>query len=49
VEAALAGVRAAATGGANVVPALIDAVAAYATVGEITDTLREALEPHHEG
>ncbi|MPZ94425.1 MAG: methylmalonyl-CoA mutase [Propionibacteriales bacterium] len=39
-ERALAGLRAAATAGDNVLPATIDAVRAYATVGEIVDVLR---------
>lgn len=42
VSAALAGVRDAAAGGRNTVPAVIDAVRAYATVGEIADVFRSA-------
>jgi methylmalonyl-CoA mutase N-terminal domain/subunit len=38
---ALESVRKAAFGGANLVPPILEAVHAYATVGEITDTLRE--------
>lgn len=41
VLAGLAAVRAAAATGANVVPACVQAVSAYATVGEIVDVLRE--------
>jgi methylmalonyl-CoA mutase, N-terminal domain len=38
---ALESVRKAAFGGANLVPAILEAVHAYATVGEIMDTLRD--------
>ena len=41
VEAALAGVREAAAGDDNVLPPIVDAVKTYATVGEISDVLRE--------
>ena len=41
VEAALAAVREAAAGDDNVMPPIVDAVKAYATVGEISDVLRE--------
>lgn len=41
VAAGLAAVRAAATSGENVVPACVEAVSAYATVGEIADVLRD--------
>jgi methylmalonyl-CoA mutase, N-terminal domain len=41
VAAGLASVKAAAESGANVVPACVEAVSAYATVGEIVDVLRE--------
>jgi methylmalonyl-CoA mutase N-terminal domain/subunit len=40
VESALSALGAAASSGANVMPAAIDAVEAYATVGEVCDTLR---------
>lgn len=40
VAAALAGVAEAARGTANTVPAILEAVRAYATLGEICDTLR---------
>jgi methylmalonyl-CoA mutase N-terminal domain/subunit len=43
VARALDGLRAAAAGGANVVPALVEAVGAYATIGEICGTLREVF------
>jgi methylmalonyl-CoA mutase N-terminal domain/subunit len=36
------------TGGRNVLPAIIDAVKAYATVGEISDQLRAAWGEHRE-
>lgn len=39
VKAALEKVREAAAGGANTMPAIVEAVKAYATVGEITDVL----------
>ena len=41
VRAALAGLRDAAAGEANLMPPIIDAVKAYATLGEITDVLRD--------
>ena len=41
VKAALAAVREAAAGDDNVLPPMVDAVKAYATVGEISDVLRE--------
>ena len=43
VARALDGLRAVAAGGANVMPALVEAVAAYATIGEICGTLREVF------
>ncbi|MFB6138031.1 MAG: methylmalonyl-CoA mutase [Halobacteriaceae archaeon] len=46
VEAALADVRAAAAGDANVVSPILDAVRAEATVGEICDVLRETFGEH---
>jgi len=39
---------AAARGGDNVMPALVEAVEAYATVGEISDRLRVAFGEHRE-
>ncbi len=45
---ALAGVGEAARGGANLVPVVIRAVEASATVGEISDTLREVFGEHRE-
>ena len=41
VERALGAVRAAAAAGKNVMPALMDAVKAYATVGEMSNALVE--------
>jgi methylmalonyl-CoA mutase N-terminal domain/subunit len=41
VEAALAALRDAAAGDANLVPPIVDAVKAYATVGEISNALRD--------
>jgi methylmalonyl-CoA mutase N-terminal domain/subunit len=41
VEAALAAVREAARSGENVMPPIVDAVKAYATVQEISDVFRE--------
>jgi methylmalonyl-CoA mutase N-terminal domain/subunit len=49
VEAALEDVRAAAEGEANLVPPLVDAVKAYATTGEICDTLRDVFGEHQPG
>jgi methylmalonyl-CoA mutase N-terminal domain/subunit len=46
VAAALERLRADAAGGANTVPATIAAVRAYATVGEIADTLRGVFGTH---
>ncbi len=46
--AALARVAEAARGGENLMPALIEAVKAYATVGEISDVLRIAWGEHRE-
>jgi len=43
VEATLAAIREAAAGDANLVPPIVDAVKAYATVGEISDVLREVF------
>ncbi|SEG38684.1 acyl-CoA mutase large subunit family protein [Halobellus limi] len=43
VEASLAAIREAAEGEANLVPPIVDAVKAYATVGEISDVLREVF------
>jgi methylmalonyl-CoA mutase N-terminal domain/subunit len=41
VESTLEELRQAANGRGNIMPPLIDAVKAYATVGEITDILRD--------
>jgi methylmalonyl-CoA mutase N-terminal domain/subunit len=43
VTETLSAVREAAAGGENVMPAIMDAVIAYATVGEITDCLVEVF------
>ena len=43
VSAALEKVRQAATGGQNVMPAMMDAVRVYATLGEITKTLKSVF------
>ncbi len=43
VEAALTDLRETATGDGNLMPPIIEAVKAYATVGEICDTLREVF------
>jgi methylmalonyl-CoA mutase N-terminal domain/subunit len=47
-QAALDGVAAAARGGSNLVPAVIGAVEARATIGEISDTLRSVFGEHKE-
>ncbi|MFB6106052.1 MAG: methylmalonyl-CoA mutase [Halobacteriaceae archaeon] len=46
VEAALAALREAADGDENLLPYVLDAVTAYATVGEISDVFREAFGTH---
>jgi methylmalonyl-CoA mutase N-terminal domain/subunit len=46
VDAALAALRDAAAGDANVLPPIVDAVKAYATVGEISDVLRDEFGEH---
>jgi methylmalonyl-CoA mutase N-terminal domain/subunit len=48
VGAALDRLRSACVGGDNVMPHLIDAARAYATLGEITDVMREAFGIYHE-
>ncbi len=45
---ALEAVRKAAFGGANLVPPILEAVHAYATVGEIMDTLRDVFGEYHD-
>jgi methylmalonyl-CoA mutase N-terminal domain/subunit len=47
-QAALDRLEAAARGGENLLPVLIDAVKAYATVGEISDRLRRVWGEHRE-
>jgi methylmalonyl-CoA mutase N-terminal domain/subunit len=49
VEAALDALRDAARGDANLLPPMVDAVKAHATVGEICDTLREEFGEHRPG
>ncbi|MBI4446035.1 MAG: methylmalonyl-CoA mutase [Acidobacteria bacterium] len=49
VTRALDKVRETARGGENLVPAIIGAVEAYATVGEIADVLRDVFGEHREG
>ncbi len=48
VQAALAVLRQACRDGANVMPPLIDAVKTYATVGEISDVMREVFATYEE-
>jgi len=48
VTAALAAVRTAAQSGANVMPQVMDAVTAYATVGEVCGVLREVYGTYRE-
>ncbi len=48
VKAALERVRAAATSNANVMPSVIDAVEAWASVGEVCDVLREVYGSYRE-
>ncbi|WP_336034487.1 acyl-CoA mutase large subunit family protein [Halobacterium yunchengense] len=49
VEAALADLRAAAEGDENLMPYIVDAVKAYASVGEICDALRDVFGEHQPG
>jgi methylmalonyl-CoA mutase N-terminal domain/subunit len=49
VEAALADLREAANGDENVMPYIVDAVKAYASVGEICNTLRDVFGEHQPG
>ncbi len=48
VERTLAALREAAEGNGNVVPPILDAVRSYATVGEISDTLRDVFGEYRE-
>ena len=48
VAETLAGVERAAREGSNVVPPVIDAVKAYATLGEISDVLRKVFGTYRE-
>jgi methylmalonyl-CoA mutase N-terminal domain/subunit len=47
-EQALAALRQAAAGDANLMPALLDCVRAYATIGEMCDVLREVFGVYQE-
>jgi methylmalonyl-CoA mutase, N-terminal domain len=47
-KTAIDGVTSAATSGANLVPAIIEAVEAYATVGEIADAMRSVFGTYQE-
>jgi methylmalonyl-CoA mutase N-terminal domain/subunit len=47
-RSAIAGVTDAATSGANLMPAIIGAVEAYATVGEISDAMRSVFGTYQE-
>ena len=47
-QAAIASVRQAALGDANLVPPILAAVTAHATIGEISDTLRDVFGEHRE-
>ena len=47
-SAAVAGVTRAATEGTNLVPAVIAAVEAFATVGEISDAMRKVFGEYEE-
>jgi methylmalonyl-CoA mutase, N-terminal domain len=49
VNAALAKVEAAARGTENMVPAVLEAVKAYATLGEVCDVFRKVWGPYREG
>jgi methylmalonyl-CoA mutase N-terminal domain/subunit len=44
----LAGLKKAAQGMNNLVPPILEAVRGYATLGEISDTLREVFGEHKE-
>jgi methylmalonyl-CoA mutase N-terminal domain/subunit len=47
-KAALEGVESAARSGANVMPRILEAVQAYATVGEISDAMRRVFGEYRE-
>jgi len=49
VEAALAAVERAASGSENIMPALVDAVGEYATLGELCKVLQGVYGEHHAG
>jgi len=46
VKQRLDGLREAASGMANTIPAILECVSAYATLGEISDSLREVWGEH---
>jgi methylmalonyl-CoA mutase N-terminal domain/subunit len=48
VQAALKSLGEAASGTANLLPGILEAVRAYATIGEICDTLRAVFGVHQE-
>jgi methylmalonyl-CoA mutase N-terminal domain/subunit len=48
VDAALRQLREAATGSANLMPLILAAVRAYATIGEICQVLREIFGEHRD-
>jgi methylmalonyl-CoA mutase N-terminal domain/subunit len=48
VNAALAGLRSSATGRTNLLPHILECVEAYASVGEISDALREVWGEYKE-
>jgi methylmalonyl-CoA mutase N-terminal domain/subunit len=48
VAAALAALKQGAQGKENLMPLILDAVQAYATLGEVAGTLREAFGKHRE-
>jgi methylmalonyl-CoA mutase, N-terminal domain len=48
VERALDGIREAAQAGRNTMPPILDAVRAYATVGEMCDALRQVWGEYEE-
>ena len=48
MKQALANLKKAAQGTDNVVPPILEAVKAYATIGEISDTLREVFGEYRE-
>jgi methylmalonyl-CoA mutase N-terminal domain/subunit len=47
-QTSLRGIKNAARSGANIMPAMLEAVESYATVGEIANTLRDVFGEYHE-